>query len=148
MTSCSNQFPSARAVTAVPPVVRTSFMTKLRRCIPAIVVTDLAKVARFLTENVGFAVDPRSCDDVDPDSQRILVRDDIEIRLFSSAKIQNIRASDSTLVFECDDCQYWNDLLVSRGFNPVFNHDIGDALTVTCYVTDEFTVEFEQVGTR
>jgi hypothetical protein len=123
-------------------------MAKLKRCIPAIVVADLLKVAQFLTDIVGFTVDSRSFDDVDPDVQRILVKDDIEIRLLSSAKIHNIRGSDFGVVFECDDCQYWNDLLHSKGYNPVFNHDIGDALTVTCYVTDDFTVDFEQVGTR
>jgi len=123
-------------------------MARLNRCIPEFCVSEMAKIVAFLTGVVGFEVDPCRFDDADPDQQRFLEKGDIKIRLYSADHITNSRPGETSLVFECDNSQYWNDLLRARGFQPVFCREIGAPLTVTCYITDDFEVHFEEVGTE
>ena len=110
------------------------------RCIPEFVVRDVAGIASFLVDIVGFEYDDRTFDDADASSQAILALGDIELRLYASLD----RKGDCSLVFQCRDCAYWRDILEQNGFHPSFNQDIGEPVTVECRITDECRVTFEE----
>jgi len=121
-------------------------IARIERCIPTYVVADLAIVSEFLTQIVGFTVDSRSFDDCGPDELRVLVKDDLEVRIRPKMLNEHSPQVPILLVLECHDCDYWNDKLWVSKFRQksVFHQDIGAPRTVTCYVAEDFQVDFEQ----